>query len=150
MPVKVDGTAQFTLDVAMPGLLVALLKRPPLFGARVKSFDATAAAALPDVVKVIQVPAGVAVVARNFWAAKRGRAALQVEWDDTHAEKRSSADLMNEYRRLADQPALSARKQGDAVAAIYAAAHKVSRACPYGTARRRRQARPGQLRNLGW
>jgi isoquinoline 1-oxidoreductase subunit beta len=126
VPAKVDGTAQFTLDVAMPGLLVALLKRPPLFGGTVKSFDAAAATAVPGVVKVLQVPAGVAVVARSFWAAKLGRDALKVEWDDTKAEKRSSAALMEEYRRLADQPALSARKQGDAVPAIQGAAHKVS------------------------
>jgi isoquinoline 1-oxidoreductase subunit beta len=126
VPAKVDGTAQFTLDVAMPGLLVALLKRPPLFGGAVKSFDASAAMALPGIVKVLQVPAGVAVVARNFWAAKLGRDALKVEWDDTQAEKRSSGALMDEYRRLADQPALSARKQGDAVPAIKDAVHKVS------------------------
>jgi isoquinoline 1-oxidoreductase beta subunit len=126
VPAKVDGTAQFTLDVAMPGLLVALLKRPPLFGGTVKTFDAASAAAVPGVVKVLQVPAGVAVVARNFWAAKLGRDALKVEWDDTKAEKRSSAALMEEYRRLADQPALSARKQGEAVPAIQGAAHKVS------------------------
>jgi isoquinoline 1-oxidoreductase subunit beta len=126
VPAKVDGTAQFTLDVAMPGLLVALLKRPPLFGATVKSFDAAAATALPGVVKVLQVPGGIAVVAKNFWAAKLGRDALEVQWDDTHAEKRSSAALMEEYRRLADQPALSARKQGDAVATIHGAVHKVS------------------------
>jgi isoquinoline 1-oxidoreductase beta subunit len=126
VPAKVNGTAQFTLDVAMPGLLVALLKRPPLFGGNVKSFDATASMALPGVVKVVQVPAGVAVVARNFWAAKLGRDALKVEWDDTHAEKRSSAALMDEYRRLADQPALSARKQGDAAPAIGNATHKIT------------------------
>ena len=126
VPSKVDGTAQFTLDVAMPGQLVALLKRPPLFGGTVKSFDGNGAMALPGVVKVLQVPAGVAVVAKNFWSAKLGRDALKVEWDDTNAEKRSSTALMEEYRRLADQPALSARKQGDAVPAIQGAAHKVS------------------------
>jgi isoquinoline 1-oxidoreductase subunit beta len=126
VPAKVDGTAQFTLDVAMPGLLVALLKRPPLFGGAVKSFDATATMALPGVVKVLQVPGGVAVVARNFWAAKLGRDALKVEWDDSHAEKRSSGAIMDEYRRLAEQPSLSARKQGDAVPAIQEAVHKVS------------------------
>ncbi len=126
VPAKVDGTAQFTLDVAMPGLLVALLRRPPLFGGTVKSFDAAATTALPGVVKVLQVPGGIAVVARNFWAAKRGRDALKVEWDDTHAEKRSSAALMEEYRRLADQPAFSARKQGDAAPAIRDAVHKIS------------------------
>jgi isoquinoline 1-oxidoreductase beta subunit len=90
VPAKVDGTAQFTLDVALPGMLVALLKRPPLFGATVKSFDASAASAVPGVVKVVQVPRGVAVVAKGFWAAKQGRDALIVEWDESSAEKRSS------------------------------------------------------------
>ena len=123
---KSDGTAQFTLDVALPGMLVALLKRPPRFGSTVKSFDAAAAAAVPGVVKVVAVPRGVAVVAKSFWAAKQGRDALTVEWDESNAEKRSSAAIMDEYRRLADQPAVSARKQGDAAQAIHDAAHRVS------------------------
>ena len=126
VPAKVDGSAQFTLDVVLPGMLVALLKRPPLFGATVKSFDSSAANAIPGVVKVVQVPGGVAVIAKSFWAAKQGRDALRVEWDDTNAEKRSSAALMAEYRRLADQPAASARKQGDAAQAIRNASHKLS------------------------
>jgi isoquinoline 1-oxidoreductase beta subunit len=125
-PAKTDGTAQFTIDVAMPGLLVALLKRPPRFGGTVKSFDAAAATAVPGVVKVVQVPGGVAVVAKSFWAAKQGRDALNIEWDESNAEKRSSAALMEEYRHLADQPASSARKQGDAAGAIKNAAHRVS------------------------
>ena len=125
-PAKSDGTAQFTLDVALPGMLVALLKRPPRFGSTVKSFDAAAAAAVPGVVKVVAVPRGVAVVAKSFWAAKQGRDALTVEWDESNAEKRSSAAIMDEYRRLADQPAVSARKQGDAAQAIHDAAHRVS------------------------
>jgi isoquinoline 1-oxidoreductase beta subunit len=126
VPAKVDGTAQFTLDVVLPGMLVALLKRPPLFGATVKSFDSTAASAVPGVVKVVQVPHGVAVVARSFWAAKQGREALSVEWDDSHAERRSTSEMMEEYRHLAEQPAVSARKVGDAAAAIKNAAHTVS------------------------
>ena len=125
---KSDGTAQFTIDVALPGMLVALLKRPPLFGATVKSFDAAAASAVPGVVKVVQVPRGVAVVAKNFWAAKQGRDALKVEWDEAKAEKRSSAALMEEYRRLADQPGLPVRKDGDATKAIKDATRKVSAA----------------------
>ncbi|HEY1314239.1 MAG TPA: xanthine dehydrogenase family protein molybdopterin-binding subunit [Steroidobacteraceae bacterium] len=123
---KSDGTAQFTLDVVLPGMLVALLKRPPLFGATVKSFDGTAASAVPGVVKIVQVPRGVAVVARSFWAAKLGRDVLQVQWDDSKAEKRSSAALMDEYRRLAEQPALSALKRGDALQALKDAPHKVA------------------------
>ncbi len=96
---KSDGTAQFTLDVMLPGMLVALLKRPPQFGATVKSFDAAAAGAVPGVVKVVAVPRGVAVVAKSFWAAKQGRDALQIEWDDSKAEKRSSSAIMEEYAR---------------------------------------------------
>jgi isoquinoline 1-oxidoreductase beta subunit len=123
---KSDGTAQFTLDIVLPDMKVALLLRPPLFGARVKAVDATAALAVPGVVKVLEVPRGVAVVAKNFWAAKQGRDALKVDWDDAHAEKRSSAAIMDDYRLLAEQPALSARREGDAAAAILKSAHKLS------------------------
>lgn len=126
VPAKTDGTAQFTIDVTFPGMLVALLQRPPRFGATVKSFDASAAKAVPGVVNVVQVPRGVAVVAKSFWAAKRGRDALKVEWDESNAEKRSSADIMAEYRRIAEQPGRPARVEGDASKAIQGAARKVS------------------------
>jgi isoquinoline 1-oxidoreductase beta subunit len=126
VPAKVDGSAQFTLDVALPGMLVALLKRAPRFGATVKSFDASAATRVRGVVKVVQVPGGVAVIGQGFWAAKQGRDALTVDWDDTNAEKRSSATLLEEYRRLADQPAPSARQDGDAAAALRDAERRVS------------------------
>ncbi len=126
VPAKTNGTAQFTLDVTFPGMLVALLQRPPLFGATVKSFDASAAKAVPGVVSVVQVPGGVAVVAKGFWAAKQGRDALKIEWDDSAAEKRSSDAIMAEYRKLAEQPGASARKDGDATQAIAGAAKKIS------------------------
>jgi isoquinoline 1-oxidoreductase beta subunit len=126
VPAKCDGTAQFTLDVQMPGMLVALLKRPPLFGGTVKSFDDSAAMAVAGVVKVVQVPRGVAVIAKSFWSAKLGRDALVVQWDDAQAEKRSSETIMDEYRRRADQPAATARQQGDAAAAFKDAAHRVT------------------------
>ncbi len=126
VPPKTDGTAQFTLDVTFPGMLVALLQRPPLFGATVKSFDASAAKAVPGVVSVVQVPGGVAVVAKGFWAAKQGRDALKIEWDDSKAEKRSSDAIMAEYRQLAEQPGASARKDGDATQALAGAAKKIS------------------------
>ncbi|CAD6536763.1 Isoquinoline 1-oxidoreductase subunit beta [Paraburkholderia kirstenboschensis] len=126
VPPKTDGTAQFTLDVTFPGMLVALLQRPPLFGATVKSFDASAAKAVPGVVSVVQVPGGVAVVAKGFWAAKQGRDALKIEWDDSKAEKRSSDAIMAEYRRLAEQPGATARKDGNAEQALSGAAKKIS------------------------
>jgi isoquinoline 1-oxidoreductase beta subunit len=126
VPPKTDGTAQFTLDVTFPGMLVALLQRPPLFGATVKSFDASSAKAVPGVVSVVQVPGGVAVVAKGFWAAKQGRDALKIEWDDSKAEKRSSDAIMAEYRRLAEQPGATARKDGNAEQALSGAAKKIS------------------------
>jgi isoquinoline 1-oxidoreductase subunit beta len=81
---------------------------------------------VPGVVKVVQVPHGVAVVAKSFWAAKQGRDALSVEWDEAQAEKRSSSQMMDEYRQLAEQPAASARKVGDAVPALKNATHTLS------------------------
>jgi isoquinoline 1-oxidoreductase beta subunit len=127
-PAKCDGTAQFTLDVKMPGMLVALLRRPPLFGATVKSYDDSAALGVSGVVKVVEVPRGIAVVAKDFWAAKLGRDALKVDWDDSTAEKRSSASIMEEYRRVADHPAQPARTQGDAAQAFTDSARKVTAA----------------------
>ena len=123
---KSNGTAQFTLDTTFPGMRVALLQRPPRFGATVKSFDATAAKAVPGVVSVVQVPGGVAVVATGFWAAKQGRDALKIDWDEANAEKRGSDEIMREYRQLAAKPGTSARKDGDADAAIAGAARKIS------------------------
>jgi len=126
VPAKCDGTAQFSLDVTMPNLLVALLARPPQFGATVGSFDAAAALAVPGVVKVVQVPRGVAVIAKSFWAAKKGRDRLTIEWDDANAEKRGSAQIMDEFRQRAEKPATSARKTGDAARALSSAVTKIS------------------------
>jgi isoquinoline 1-oxidoreductase beta subunit len=125
VPAKSNGTAQFTLDVTCPGMVVAVLQRPPLFGATVKSYDATAAKAVPGVVEVVQVPRGVAVVGKSFWAAKKGRDALKVDWDDAKAEKRSSAAIIAEYRKLVKQPGKPARTEGDVTGALQAAAKSV-------------------------
>jgi isoquinoline 1-oxidoreductase subunit beta len=102
-----------------------VLQRPPLFGATVKSFDATAAKAVPGVVEVVQVPRGVAVVGESFWAAKKGRDGLN-DWDDAKAEKRSSAAIMAEYRKLVEQPGNPARREGDVAGALQAPAKSVS------------------------
>jgi isoquinoline 1-oxidoreductase beta subunit len=125
VPSKVDGSAQFTLDVVQPGMLVALLRRSPRFGGTVRSFDPSAALAIPGVVKVVQVPRGVAVVARGFWAASKGRDALEVVWDETQAEMRGSDQIMAEYRKLAEKPGDTAKKVGDAERALGGAAHRI-------------------------
>ena len=98
---KVDGTARFTQDVHVDGMLVAMVAHSPLFGGKVKSFDDAAARKIKGVVDVVEIPSGVAVVAQNTWAAKQGRDALTVTWDDDEAEKRSSDQIMAEYRAIA-------------------------------------------------
>jgi isoquinoline 1-oxidoreductase beta subunit len=100
--IKSTGEARYTLDVQEPDLLVAMVAHSPLFGGKVKSFDATAARKIPGVVEVYQIPTGVAVVAKTTWAARQGREALKVEWDDSKAEKRGSDQLLAEYRAAAE------------------------------------------------
>ena len=78
---KSNGTATFTQDFKLPGMLTAVVAHPPRFGARVKSFDADSLAGVPGVRYVIEVPNGVAVVGTSFWAAKKGRDALNVVWE---------------------------------------------------------------------
>ena len=110
---KTDGTAKYTQDVKLPGMLTAVVMHPPRFGAKVKSFDAAKAKAMPRVVDVVQIPSGVAVLAQDFWSAKQARNVLTVEWDETDAFKLSSTDILAQYRELAQKPGVSARKDGD-------------------------------------
>jgi isoquinoline 1-oxidoreductase beta subunit len=102
-------------------MLTAVIRRPPLFGARVRSFDASAALAVRGVTDVVAVPSGVAVLARGFWAAHQGREALRIEWDESGAERRSSLDLVAAYRELLSRPGAGARQDGDPERAISAA-----------------------------
>lgn len=98
---KSDGTARFTQDVQLPNMLVAMVAHPPRFGAKVASFDAAEAKKIPGVVEVYEIPSGVAVVAETTWAAKQGRDALSVKWNEGAAEKRSSDAILAAYKDLA-------------------------------------------------
>jgi isoquinoline 1-oxidoreductase beta subunit len=109
---KTNGTAQFTSDVKLTGMLTAVVAHPPLFGATVKSFDAAKAKAVSGVVNVVQISTGVAVLGTNFWAARQGRNALSVEWEESGANKIGSADLLTQYKALAAKPGL--RRSGRA------------------------------------
>jgi len=122
---KSDGTAQFTIDVYRPDMLTAVIARPPQFGATVASFDAAAARAIAGVVNVVQVPAGVAVLARSTWPAMEGRRALKIVWNESGAESRGSKELFAQYRDLSSKPGVSVRKDGDATSAIAGAAKVV-------------------------
>ena len=124
-PGKTTGKAVFALDITRPGMLTAVLKRPDRFGGKVASFDATEAKKIDGVVEVVQVPAGVAVLAKDTWSAIRGREALKVTWDDSSAEKRSTAEMLEQYRQLMKQPGVSAGGRGDAAAGLTRAAKTV-------------------------
>jgi isoquinoline 1-oxidoreductase beta subunit len=98
---KSTGKARYTQDVQMDGMLTAVVAHAPRFGAKVRSFDATEAKNIPGVVDVVKIPTGVAVLAESSFAAIKGREALRIEWDDSRAEKRSSADILAAYKKIA-------------------------------------------------
>jgi len=115
---KINGRAQFTQDLHLPGMLTAVVAHPPRFGATVKSFDASKARAVKGVVSVVQIPGGVAVLAKDTWSAKKGRDALHIVWDESQAFKLGSEEILTQYRTLAQQPGLVARNDGDADATL--------------------------------
>lgn len=115
---KHDGTAIYTQDVKLPGMLTAVVAHPPRFGAKVKSFDATAALARAGVQRLFAIDTGVVVLARDYWSATKGRELLQVEWDDSAAETRSSSDILAHYRELVDTPGAVATSEGDVAATL--------------------------------
>ena len=119
---KCNGTAVYTIDMKLPGMLTALVAHAPRFGGKVKSFDASKAKAVKGVVDVVQIPEGVAVLAKSFWAAKRGRDELTVEWDESNANTLGSAEIMAQFKALANTPGLNAKREGDATAALGSAA----------------------------
>src|SRR5258706_14944349 len=103
-PSKCDGTALYTIDVKLPGLLTAVMAWPPSFGAKLVSFDATEAKKVKGVTDVVQVPEGVAGVATGTWAALQGRRALKVQWDESASKDLDSEALLARYRAQAAQP----------------------------------------------
>ncbi|HEY0702941.1 MAG TPA: xanthine dehydrogenase family protein molybdopterin-binding subunit [Candidatus Acidoferrales bacterium] len=125
-PSKVNGTAQFGLDVYIPGMLTAVVARAPVFGGKVVSFNADKAKAIPGVVDVLQVPSGVAVIAKGFWPAKLGRDKLDITWDDGPGANISSVALRKEYAETSRTPGIVAKKVGDPAAALAGAAKKIS------------------------
>ena len=115
---KVDGSGRFGLDVYVPNMLTAMRVRPPVFGGKARGFDASKAEATPGVLGVFEIPTGVAIVATDFWSAKKGRDALIADWDPDVGERRSSARMRADYAGLMDAPgAAVTREDGDVVAA---------------------------------
>jgi isoquinoline 1-oxidoreductase beta subunit len=124
-PEKLNGGAVFGIDVKLPGMLTAVIARPPIFGAKMRSFDDSRARSMPGVRKVVAVPAGVAVIADTFWQAKMARDAVRVEWDEGGMRNFSTSEMMKEFRERAKSPGTSVRKDGDAAGALSGAAKKI-------------------------
>jgi isoquinoline 1-oxidoreductase beta subunit len=80
-PAKVNGTAEFGIDVKLPGMVYASIEQCPVIGGKVRSFDASGVKGQPGVIDVVQVNDGVAVVAASYWQAQKARKALSVQWD---------------------------------------------------------------------
>jgi isoquinoline 1-oxidoreductase subunit beta len=114
-PPKILGETRYTIDVSVPGMLTALVLHPPRHGAKVASVDDQAALFEPGVTAVVPIAEGVAVVAETLADAQRGLRVLNVEWDDTEAERRSSDQLLAEHIRLAEsgEGSIVARDDGD-------------------------------------
>jgi isoquinoline 1-oxidoreductase beta subunit len=122
---KTDGAAEFGIDVRLPGMLYAVVARCPVFGGKVKSFDATKAKAVPGVKGVIAISTGVAVVADNTWNAMQGRRALSIEWDEGKVAAVNTPGITQAFMDKMSQPGAEARKVGDAPGALAAAPRKV-------------------------
>ncbi len=125
-PAKINGSAQFGLDVYLPGVLTVLIARSPVFGGKVKSFDAAEARKVSGVQGVYQVPTGIAVAASGFWPAKTARDLLEIEWDEGPGAALSTSKMRAEFLALANQPGAVARKDGDIVQGFKKAHKSVS------------------------
>ncbi len=126
---KSTGTQDFGIDMHLPGMLTAVVARPPVFGAKLKSVDDAAAKAIKGVKAVVRVPTdrggeGVAVIATGYWPAKQARDVLKLEWDLASVEKVDSVKQLASYKELAKQQ--GALKYNDDVSKIATAPHKLN------------------------
>ncbi|XXX74178.1 molybdopterin cofactor-binding domain-containing protein [Sorangium sp. So ce134] len=136
-PAIVTGAAQFGADVRLPGMLTAVIARPPVVGGKVARYDGARALAVPGVKKLVDLPGpkggavgfqplgGVAVVADSTWAAMRGRAALHIEWDHGANAAYDSASYRQALSAAARAPGKVVRKVGDVDAALAKAARTI-------------------------
>ena len=127
-PAKVNGTAEFGMDVKLPGMVYASLEQCPVIGGTVKSFDGAKAKSLAGVIDVVQIPDGVAVVADTYWHAKKARESVVVQWDEGAGAALNEKTMLEGIRAGAPSDKMIPLKaNGDAEAAIKSA-KKVVRA----------------------
>ncbi|VIO76353.1 xanthine dehydrogenase family protein molybdopterin-binding subunit [Bradyrhizobium ivorense] len=124
-PSKINGTAMYGIDVRPPGVKIATLAQSPVFGGKVKRVDDTAAKAVKGVRQIVQVEDAVAVIADHMGAAKKGLAALTIEWDDGPHAKLNTAEIARELESATTRPGAVAQNVGDADKAMAGAATRV-------------------------
>jgi isoquinoline 1-oxidoreductase beta subunit len=122
---KIHGTAVFGMDIQFPDMLTVMVARVPVNDAKVTGYDEAAALAVPGVRQVVKIPTGVAVLADDFWSAKKGRQALKVQWDLGAAANISSDTLLTEMRSRADKGGIVATEEGNAAESFKKSVTKV-------------------------
>jgi isoquinoline 1-oxidoreductase beta subunit len=125
-PEKTSGEAIFGMDAKIPGMLTAVIARPPVFGGTVKTFNAEKARAVHGVKEVVQVDSGVAVVGDDFWSAKLGRDALEITWDEGDPPRLSTESMREQYKRLSQAEGIVAKSEGDFESGSRKAAKQIS------------------------
>lgn len=122
---KSNGKAVFGIDVCVPGMLYAMVARSPVFGAQLKGFKDSAARAVPGVIDVVRLPNSVAVLAKNTYAARLGRDALEIEWDTKGNERLSDASILASYKELAKKKGAVAKDEGNVQNALATTAKQI-------------------------
>ena len=117
-PAKVSGTAVFGIDVKIPGMAIASLAQCPVIGGAPRSVDSADAMKVSGVIKVVQISDGVAVLAKNFYAARKGRDALKVTWNEGAGASISNAGMRKQLESGLTKPGAVIQAKGDATAAL--------------------------------
>ena len=117
-PEKINGQAKYGIDIQFDGLLTAVVAHAPVFGGKVKSYDASKTKAIHGVRSIVQIPTGVAVIADNFWAATEGRNALTVEWENGTNDNIDSNLLVKEYSKLSKTKGVTIKQKRDVIGAF--------------------------------
>src|SRR5207248_6908424 len=112
--------------VSLPGMLYAVVARPPVFGGKASRIDSADALKIPGVRTVEQIPSGVAVIADRFWSAKLGRDKLKVTWDDGENADLSTSKMTADFSKLSASPGTIAKKSGDPAGVLASAAKTIT------------------------
>ena len=123
---KTNGSEIYGMDVDIPGMLTAVIARPPRFFGQPQSVNSNAALAIPGVLEVFTIPSGVAVIANDFWSAEQGRKALEVSWNEALAGRTDSAQTRSNYQASLNLPGVPVRSDGAVLLAQAAASDVLS------------------------